>query len=227
MSPKFRFQCRACNAILEAGVNRAGDVIPCPKCRANIQIPAAPVPPPPIVASPPSPETAIATTAPETEILDVLLLDDDGPLSPCSACGRNIAKQAESCPGCGAPNTWRHAEISRFFKSIASFDFERSVKIEFRKYVLTGVDTKKSAGPQSVASFANRFGMIGSFGAVITADFGRQMLNNWAQQKVKAFRIDFSTTPPSWGSTDDEWWIDVKIFFGLHQRRRRNLPAPK
>jgi hypothetical protein len=221
---------------LEVAASHAGERVLCPKCGNNLQIPGLAIVVQPTINSLPtcatlSPQVPDNNRAESTanEILDLVPANDEdaGPLTPCAACGRSIAKQAVTCPGCGAPNTWTHSEILRFYRSIHRFKFESSVKLEYHKYLLTGVDHKESAHAESIAALANRIGIIGSLGDVVAADFGRQWLNQWARRKIKAFRIDFATLPPTWDSTDDEWWIDVKAFFGLHpRRRRRRLPPP-
>jgi hypothetical protein len=70
----IRFSCPRCNAVLRASDRRAGDKIPCPKCRQRLQIPGpprnktvlAPVVPTPIVIDPgpPPPKSLPANTPP-------------------------------------------------------------------------------------------------------------------------------------------------------------------
>lgn len=45
-------------------------------------------------------------------------------LIDCPACGKKIAGTAQVCPGCGAPNTWKHPEVLRIWSQIESGEFE-------------------------------------------------------------------------------------------------------
>jgi DNA-directed RNA polymerase subunit RPC12/RpoP len=152
--------------------------------------------------------------------------EDYGPLISCPACGRALAKEAVSCPGCGAPNRWVHPEIVRFYNSIRQFHFPNLIQCNYEKYVLTGVDQRFSQNAQDIAALTNSFGVlaplnIGGLAMIAGVHFGRIQVQEWARKRIKAFRIDFAYSPPAWSSTDDAYWSAVMDFFKLPKSGRQ------
>ena len=161
-------------------------------------------------------------------VLEVLPVKEEevSPLTPCTACGRSIAKEAATCPNCGAPNKWFHPEIVRFYQSISEFEFGPSVQFTYEKFVLCGVDQRAHKDAQSLANLAGSFGVIApmnlsGLATIVGVRAGQEWANEWARKKIKAFRIDFTHSPPSWSSTDDAYWRDVMDFFGVRRRKKR------
>jgi hypothetical protein len=184
---------------------------------------ASPVPEAHLVALAAPEATLLASPVPEA----LPLCEDDGPLTPCTACGRSIAKRASACPNCGAPNEWVHPEIVRFYRSIDRFEFEKCVKITYEKFVLCGVDQGSNRDALGLAKLAGSFRVaaplsINGLATVMAVGGGQDWLHNWAQKKLKAFRIDFTNLPPGWASTDDEYWLDVMKFFGIPRPKKKS-----
>jgi hypothetical protein len=152
--------------------------------------------------------------------------EEVSPLTTCTACRKSIAKEASICPNCGSPNKWVHPEIVRFYESISQFDFEPSIQITYEKFVLAGVDQGAHKDAQSLANLANSFGVIApmnisGLATIAGVRAGQSWANEWARKKIKAFRIDFTYSPPSWSSTDDEYWYDIMDFFGVRQSKKK------
>jgi len=228
------FTCPVCETLCSHPT--AGVKVYCPKCGQKLLVPT-----PrnktvlgtssPVTSSPTSAGPTPAPASPSLEVIPVLMPvdeeEEDNPhLTACPACGRSIAKEAATCPSCGAPNKWVHPEIVRFFNVIRTFDFPPSVRFQCEKYVLVGVDEKAHRNAQGIADLANSFFVIAplNVGGLLTlagAHTGKIALNEWARKKVKAFRIDFAHNPPAWWSTDNAYWWDVMVFFRLRKRTRK------
>jgi hypothetical protein len=220
----IRFTCSGCKLPVCAPDDCAGRTTKCRQCGNAITVPdAATAEPPSIpeaipVVEPYRPEPNALPTLPTA--LPAPKTADDGPMTSCSACGRAIAKLAATCPQCGGPNTWVHPEIAKFFRSIRRFEFPSSFQFKYEKLVLVGVDPLAHRDAQSLASLASSFGVIAplnlhGMATMLSVRAGQTWLQNWANKKVKAFRIDFSSSPPNWSSTDDSYWDDVMDFFGV------------
>jgi predicted RNA-binding Zn-ribbon protein involved in translation (DUF1610 family) len=198
------FTCPKCNTLCSH--TTAGAKVYCPECGQLLLVPALSVQPPP--CSPPVEEHSLLTV--------------------CNACGRAIAKEAVTCPGCGSPNNWAHPEIVRFYHSISQFAFGPSVQLTYEKFVLCGVDQRAHQEAQSLANLANSFGVIApmnlsGLSTILAVRGGQAWASEWARQKIKAFRIDFTHSPASWASTDDDYWDDVMDFFRVdpYKKKRR------
>jgi hypothetical protein len=187
-----------------------------------------PKPEEPVEVVPVVEEVPMVLPIPEVLPVEVKVLprEEDSPLTPCSACGRSIAKEVATCPNCGAPNKWVHPEIVRFYQSIRRFDFGPSVQLTYEKFVLCGIDQRAHQDAQYLANLANSIGVIApmnlsGLGTMLAVRGGQQWVSEWARKKVKAFRIDFSYSPPSWASTDDEYWCDVMAFFRVGRAKKK------
>ena len=192
----IRFLCPSCGFSLSAPDDCAGRTSKCSKCGIAVTIPPAH----------PAPTLSVPEVVP--------IKEQDSPLTPCSACGRNIAKEAASCPNCGAPNKWVHPEIVRFYQSIKMFNFRPSIQFNYEKFVLVGVDQRSNNDAKSISNLVNSFGVIApmnlsGLATIVGVRAGQSWVSEWAKRKIKAFRIDFTRSPPSWSSTDDEYWLDV------------------
>jgi hypothetical protein len=148
----------------------------------------------------------------------------ESPLTDCTICGQEIAKEATACPGCGAPNHWKHPSIVRFLKRLHWFDDIPNFEVEARGYVLVGKSTRPK---QFLDVLANAVGGLGFYapmtggglirllGMSIGASYASDALRQAAGKGEQVFIIDFRHGQPIWKSTDDEFWADVKDFFKL------------
>jgi hypothetical protein len=203
------FACPICKKALKSPDHGAGKKTHCPRCSQRLRVPTDNIP-----------EVVPASLEDIPEALPARLDDDRNPLTACPACGRAIAKEAMNCPGCGAPNNWLQPEIVRFFNSIHRFDFPTSIQFNYEKYVLTGVDPGSNQMAREFSDFANSIGVIAplnlhGLATIAGVHFGGKAIEERAQKKLKAFRIDFTYSPPAWSSTDDSYWYDVMDFFRL------------
>ncbi len=161
---------------------------------------------------------SVSTAAPMTPAVP------ESPLTACTVCGREIAKEAKACPGCGAPNRWTHPEIVRFLKRLHWFDDIPNFEVEGRGYRLVGKSTRGqqftdvAAGAVGGLGFIAPMtgaGLLGALGASIGAHYASEALRNSAGRGVQFFVIDFRYPEPFWQSTDDYFWGDVMDFFKL------------
>lgn len=146
-------------------------------------------------------------------------------LTSCVACGRDIAKEAASCPGCGAPNKWVHPEIMRFLEALrntSTFNRIPRFKVDWDKYFLVGVDERSQQNAENTQGLLSGFGLwtpLTLNGLFLQTCFHAttSTLIQSSQADVKKFYIDFSTSPALWATTDDRHWADVLQFFGLKE----------
>lgn len=224
-STNLRFWCPHCAYQLSAPVECAGRTSRCRGCGNPVTVPAA--------DDEPLTGLVLDDDIPEAVLVPVVFPvenENDEPLTACTACEHRIAKKAATCPSCGAPNEWVHGQIVRFFRSAEQFRFAQSIRLSAEKFVLTGVDDKAGSGERALANLANSFSVRVPFSAhglvtMIGVQGGQAWANEWAKKKVKAFRVDFSTSPPGWSSTDDSYWFDVMEFFGLRRPKKRRRSA--
>lgn len=201
----IRFPCPHCQKKLKAPETAEGRRVSCPKCGSSVEIPSQGIEP----AHQPAPALPTAIEhAPATSLIN------------CSDCGRAISREAASCPGCGAPNRWTHPEIQRFLRSIHTFGHIPRFDIHAEKFTLIGVDVGSRDASQAVSSFLNGFSLIvpldlNGVATLIAGHVGSQMLSKTMSQNIRAFRIDFRNTPPTWETTNDKHWEDILEFFGL------------
>ena len=146
-------------------------------------------------------------------------------LTTCRACLRQIAKEAPTCPKCGATNSWTHSEILRFQGRLRRFQrlyngFEieaqgfmivcRSLRPkQFLDYAANAVGSMGFKGPLSLS------GLAVTLGASIGSQYAAKALRDAAGPAHQAFVIDFRHSPPVWSTTDDDFWEDVLDFFDL------------
>ncbi len=240
---KIRFPCPQCRARLSAPFGCEGRTSRCPHCAARVTVPFVVTamlaedeevldgivmggePAKPCTASPAPVALPVPVALAIPEVLPVVEVWD--PLTPCTACRRSIAKEALTCPQCGAPNKWVHPEIVRFYASLAQFDFEPSVQLTYEKFVLCGIDQQAHRDAESLANLANSFRVIAplnvkGLATLVGVNAGQAWMSEWARKKVKAFRIAFfASSPPLWSSTDDYYWTDVMRFFGVPRPKKR------
>ena len=90
------FACKKCgqNVVIDAA--GAGIVVNCPKCDEFLQVPKQSTPK--ILASP---SATVATSPP---VIANSNAASSATLFNCSACGKQISREADSCPNCGQPN---------------------------------------------------------------------------------------------------------------------------
>lgn len=151
--------------------------------------------------------------------------EDASPLTGCGVCGGQIAKEAQQCPKCGAPNRWLHPEIARFVGRLSKF--RRSYdgfEVETRGYQLLGRSTRQKQFLDYAANAVGSLGFrgplsLGGLASVLGASIGKQYaaqaLRDAAGRGFHAFAFDFRRTPPTWSTTDDEFWEDVLDYFDV------------
>ncbi len=148
----------------------------------------------------------------------------DSPLTVCKACGQKIAKEAASCPGCGAPNHWTHPRIVHFLRRRHLFNHIPNFTVEARGYVLAGKSTRPkqfldvaadAVGGLSLHGPLTGRGILKLLGLSIGATYTSDALRRKAGRGQQVFVIDFRHGQPIWQSTDDEFCADVMDFFKL------------
>jgi hypothetical protein len=207
------FRCPTCSKVGDLPDSLVGKRVRCKSCRSIFVVTA----PPEVI------DATLAVPEPPPPLPDHVA----NPLTACAACGQPIAKEAATCPRCGAPNKWVHPEIVRFYGSIAIFKFEPATRIFHDKFALMGVDDDADRGARSVTDMTNGLWVIGDIGTVLAAQAAGRWINEWARKKRKAFKIDFTSAPPVWSSTDDDWWLDVMRFFAVRRRKKRRQESAK
>jgi hypothetical protein len=148
----------------------------------------------------------------------------ESPLTNCTVCDKEIAKEATTCTGCGAPNHWTHPRIVRFLKRLHWFDDIPIFEVEGRGYVLVGRSTRPkqfldvaadAVGGLGFIAPMTTGGLIRVLGMSIGATNASDALRTVAGRGEQVFIINFRPGQPIWKSTDDEFWTDVMDFFKL------------
>jgi GYF domain 2 len=154
----IRLTCPDCGKRVYVDRGLSGQIIACPICHEQFQIPGAEsiAPSPTATRTAASPPTqAAASSSPPTQAAAPSSPHFTGqpPLVvttvPCAACQHLIATTASTCPQCGAPNTWVHPEIKRFrdncntVSAPQSFEFVSTSTI-LRGYTQVKVTTETS-----------------------------------------------------------------------------------
>ena len=143
-----------------------------------------------------------------------------GNLIQCQDCNKSLSKHAKECPQCGAPNNWVHPEIARFLASVGHFPSLPEFKCDHDRYVLQGWDVRSRNCAETTSNLLSSFSLatpLTKKGLALQAAtlLGSSFLNSCMSQSVKAFVIDFSTSPPTYHTTDDAHWRPVLKFFGF------------
>jgi predicted Zn finger-like uncharacterized protein len=247
------FTCPGCSTPYRVHANKAGKKTACPKCGRRFSVPC--LTPTKSAASiqerdwrtvpPPVRGAGNADTATTEEPLDVIpvLPAASGPeaaavlpscptpqavskLTGCFACGREIAKEAATCPGCGAPNRYLHPEILRFQSGLSRFHHLNRFQHQARADVLAGWSEEVQGVLAGMAShwinslgFTSLGGGLSGAGQLARASLIQGsavgILDHFRAKGTKAFVVNFGFDPPIWQSTDDAYWGDVVDFFGL------------
>jgi hypothetical protein len=137
-------------------------------------------------------------------------------LTKCGACISEIAKEAPSCPKCGAPNKWIHPQCLRFLDRLRRFqrkypNFQAEAKgfllvcrstrdKQFADYAANAIGGMGFWGPMSLG------GLAMTLGASIGSQYAAKAIRDKAGPHANAFVIDFRHDPPTWSSTNDEFW---------------------
>jgi hypothetical protein len=66
------------------------------------------------------------------------------PLIVCSACGKEISRNATTCPGCGQPNNWVHPRIKSFVEDAKTLVTQQRFMYRIQGTELMGWTTPKS-----------------------------------------------------------------------------------
>jgi hypothetical protein len=140
----------------------------------------------------------------------------------CGDCGHMLPTRATKCPACGAANGWLHPRIGDFMKALHRFGHLPPFKVEAHGYSLVGTAKATRAGSECSRQSGIQDNLPKSWsdiGDLLLTEMGESAvqaaLENLAERDVHSFYLDLKQDPPLWGSTDDEYWRDVKKFFGL------------
>jgi hypothetical protein len=153
------------------------------------------------------------------------------PLIKCSVCNAEIAKTAESCPKCGAKNSYVNPNIGRFISEANSGRFRTVVQYEYAGDIVAGRIAKESSkivwamwmfglGIQLPAlilsTFFNAFSisqpLIG-IGVVVCSIALMITLYKSFFQGEKIFRVEYLDDKVQWQSNDDLAFDEYKRYF--------------
>jgi hypothetical protein len=141
-------------------------------------------------------------------------------LNDCPACGKSIAQTADTCPGCGAKNTFIHPNIEKLI-AVANTVTTRAWKYEYKRLQMTGVTVNTKADSLTkvqngmfVAGFLmwlflrSPFSLLGIL--IGFMGFGVLAYVKGLERQDKQFVVDYSSGKPVWQSNDDAFWGKVK-----------------
>lgn len=151
-----------------------------------------------------------------------------GQLISCLRCGQQIAPDAETCPRCGARNTWLHPEIERFVKSAEQFEHMPQFRCRYKGFLLAG-SAERNKGRAALASTGMSIMTIGLILLFFMPHIGMTLAgigmliylisslggSPTKQEVLTEFELDFGTVPPRWKSDDEEFWKDIRTFFNI------------
>ena len=134
----------------------------------------------------------------------------------CKTCQRSISALAEACPGCGAPNAWRHEAIQHFL-SVKDKLVAKPFTYEAGRATLVG-QTAPGRPWWSVALALLAFlsvALAWVVGAYLWFGFGSVLaVVLWShKRKCDWFKADLAQR--SWESTDEKLWAPVRSSLGL------------
>jgi hypothetical protein len=230
----IRFACPVCQTKYAVNDRNAGKKSDCKVCGQRLQVPAKNAnktvlgesvsPESPSVGNPPPlPRRRVKPTRAVAKIAE-------SKLTTCEACQSPIAKEADACPKCGAPNTWIHPELERFFRRIRTFRrWYPNFAAEAKGSVLVISSTRSKQFMDYAANAVGGLGVIaplslGGLALVLGASIGTQYAADAIRQKAgpytQVLAIDFRHDPPRWSSTSDDFWEDLIEFFELRWSHR-------
>lgn len=138
-------------------------------------------------------------------------------LISCNTCGKQLAATADTCPSCGAKNTFVHPKIQDFLNKSDSLNIEK-FDCQHNSHVLQGKRDKQMIGLNIMGIGVIGLG-IGFFTFSLLSALGLiAMLVGLAIQlfsKSPEFVVDFSTDPPRWETNDEDFWKPVKTALGI------------
>lgn len=211
----LRFNCNNCGKTLKVDRKHVGKSLPCPVCQKPVLITE--------MTDPEPVDIKIVTKEPSTE----------GDLIPCGMCGATIAKTANACPTCGAPNRWIHPQVERFIENAQQFrtpaefqyqcdretvsgramvqrgSFHLGSKLLIAGILLTAIGGATRLGPIAIGIG----GPMALIGLVMSAVGAMSPMKE--SDTVVRFSIDFSGPTHVWRSTDDEFFGAIKRFYKL------------
>jgi len=143
-----------------------------------------------------------------------------------------MATTADSCPNCGARNTWLHPEIERFRKGFEQIKDRPECKVHWDRVSMWGqADVERGVSRLTVFSLSCL--VLGLFQVVLVGGYwsllgGVLLFVGFVTLLVRVlfppkklptfvtFRVDFSTSPPEWTSNDEEYWRPIKDYIFQH-----------
>lgn len=238
----IRFSCVHCGKSIKVKTDLAGREGKCPGCGAKIRVPTVEdatldwlgASQPVRVLSPVSAVTARAMVPSDVEEYELAAPVATGnKLIPCKTCGTSIAKNAKTCPKCGAPNEWRHPEVQRFIENYSRIQVPSACNFNWNAETVSGfASVNRGAGGVGmklviIAALVAMFlggsiaGPIFMLIAGVMVFIGIALMlismlgpHNPADSMVE-FSMDFSGPTPRWTSNDDKFWSGVKAFFRI------------
>lgn len=134
-------------------------------------------------------------------------------LISCSACDNKIATSAESCPSCGAINSWTHPTIKIFASQdpeaippIAPAEFQYHYQGSKIQGTTNGMPWWGYVLVVLTALPGFLFTIVGFWITCIATYFFFKSI----VFKNKEFYADLSVGRSSWTSNDEKFWADVK-----------------
>ena len=132
-------------------------------------------------------------------------------LIECDTCHGSIAKLAEKCPHCGAPNGWRHPKIEAFYKDLPTIGTAQRFSVWSDKTAVWGETAPKTMLWAQVFVWTSMvFGVLLSLVFAWWAVFVIALVGGAVQaaaQGKKTFRADLAAE--TWFSNDDKFWWPV------------------
>lgn len=139
-------------------------------------------------------------------------------LIACTSCGKDIAALAVTCPGCGAPNGWRHPGIDAFYAGKDRTGVSKPFTFQSDKTKVWGQTAKRLT--KTGYAVLGGYGIIGGplvllftgfWGAFIFFLIGGAL--SMSMQKQDTFTADLQSK--SWISSNDIFWQPVRKLIGI------------
>ncbi|HQP88857.1 MAG TPA: hypothetical protein PLL76_21590 [Thermoanaerobaculia bacterium] len=140
-------------------------------------------------------------------------------LISCSACSHSIAFNAETCPSCGAQNTFVHPGVQAFLSAADRLPMRFQYRYTGLRIVGETADPQSkilAVGGVVTAMMALSIAAVFVLGASTTFLFGSVVamallvaVAPFVKSRGKRFTADFSSGELAWWSDDDKFWLPV------------------
>jgi hypothetical protein len=151
-------------------------------------------------------------------------------LMPCTTCGRQIALDASTCPGCGARNTWVHPVIKAFIDNAGNLEVPPFTFVHAATQVNGTCETNKTRSTFQLMHVGLVFGFIALLALFISPALSAvltvicvalvilgMIIQGPSNQFHTSFTADFSSGSLKWSSDNDQHWAPVRAFFDRQQ----------